>query len=200
MMNTKNLGKLTTQFFRPQDTKSILHNKYLLWGIFILSLFNLYYKMVSGNLMFLIRFLLIGFVSSFFSRNMIVILFLALALTNLLEHGMRNIHEGMKNKDDKEGVEDMLKEETESSDASANENKEEGTEKKSASKKPMAEEKKVNDVAQQDIEKLTGSAEELLQIQKEVLENFNVIEPKMARAEVLIQEMNGVADQMKNIR
>ena len=58
--------------------------------------------------MFLIRFLLIGFVSSFFSRNMIVILFLALALTNLLEHGMRNIHEGMKNKDDKEGVEDML--------------------------------------------------------------------------------------------
>lgn len=201
-MNTKNLGKLTSQFFRPQDTKSILHNKYLLWAIFILSLANLYYKMVSGNLMFLIRFLLIGFVASFFSRNMLVILFLALAFTNLLEHGMRSVSEGMETKsgeeeEEKEGAEDMAegevappKEPTETADK----------EKKSTTKKSLTEEKQENEIAQEGIQDLTDSAEELLKIQKDVLKNFDVIEPKMKRAETLIGKMNKVAEQMQNIR
>lgn len=205
MMNIKNLGKLSSQFFRQQDTKTILHNKYLLWGIFILSLFNLYYKMVSGNLMFLVRFLLIGFVASFFSRNMLVILFLALAFTNLLEHGMRNIHEGMEDgvegererEEKKEGAEDMAAdEEAVSKDVPVEESKKQAP----AAKKKMVEEKKENDEAQEGIQDLTKSAEELLKIQKEVLENFDVIEPKMKRAETLIGKMNGVAEKMQNIR
>lgn len=214
MMNTKNLGKLATQFFRPQDTKSILYNKYLLWGIFVLSLFNLYYKMVSGNLMFLVRFLLIGFVASFFSRNMMVILFLALALTNLLDHGMRNIHEGMEDgmdKEEKEGMEEEDKEkegaedmaaegETVSPKETTKDSAEGETPKKEPAKKKMAEEKKENDVAQEGIQDLTHSAEELLKIQKDVLQNFDVIEPKMKRAEQLIGKMNSVAEQMQNIR
>lgn len=197
-MNTKNLGKMTSQFFRPQDTKSILHNKYLLWAIFILSLGNLYYKMASGNLVFLVRFILIGFVASFFSRNMLVILFLALAFTNLLEHGMRNISEGMEgemSKEDeekKEGAEDMAEADVPPPP------KEEDAKKKD--KKTKVEEKKENEIAQEGIQDLTDSAEELLKIQKDVLKNFDVIEPKMKRAETLIGKMNKVAEQMQNIR
>jgi len=191
-MNLKNLGKtITTQFLYSDKTRSILYNRYLLWAIFILSIFNLYYKMAVGNLMFLVRFLLIGFVVSFFSRNMSVILFLALSLANLLEHGMKSVSEGMQDatEDEEEPV-------------STKEAKEpmETEEPEEPSKKSLHEEKKKNDVAQEGIQDLTDSAEELLKIQKEVLKNFDVIEPKMKRAETLIGKMNKVAEQMQNIR
>lgn len=200
-MNTKNLGKLTNQFFLSPTTKSIIHNKYLLWTIFGLSLFNLYYKMIAGNLMFLVRFLLIGFVASFFSRNMMVILFLALAFTNLLEHGMHSISEGVENMDETEDAEkDAAEKDTTKKDTAKKVDTKKKESEKESRKTSLVEEKKKSDAAQDGIEDLTNSAEELLKIQKEVLENFDNIEPKMVRAETLIGKMNKVAEQMQNIR
>lgn len=72
--------------FRP-----LLRSRLILYFIFILSLFNLYSFTISngsGDSIYAAIFILVGFLTSFFSKNMIVIMVCALAVSNILKYGL----------------------------------------------------------------------------------------------------------------
>jgi hypothetical protein len=76
IMDKKNLSK-------------ILENKYVLYFVFILAIINLFGYMVTGNLNSIIFFVLVAFLTRFFSKNMIIILTIPLVLTSVLMVGKK---------------------------------------------------------------------------------------------------------------
>ena len=116
-MNLKNkinsvVGKmrkpLSNVFSKFTRTNDLLHNKVLLYAVFIFSLLNLFLFANTGNYIYVAIFMLIGFITSFFSKNMMVILLLSLILTNILKYGS-SLNEGFEegaDGDEKEGLED----------------------------------------------------------------------------------------------
>jgi uncharacterized membrane protein len=65
----------------------ILHNVYILYLIFIVALINFLTFVYSNDYYSASIFVLVGLLTSFFSKNMIVILFIAIAITNILKYG-----------------------------------------------------------------------------------------------------------------
>jgi len=76
---------------------AILHNKYLLYLIFAAACINLFYFASINDGASITIFFLVGFTTSFFSKNMIVILCIALAITHILKKGN---YEGLENMED----------------------------------------------------------------------------------------------------
>lgn len=72
----------------------VLHNVFVLYFILVLSLANMFYLVSSSNYMFAAIFILVGFLTSFFSKNMMVILCIALVVSNVLMYGKKAALEG----------------------------------------------------------------------------------------------------------
>ena len=103
----KNVSNITT-------SNGMLHNKILLYVVFIFSLLNLFVLANTGNYIYVAIFMLIGFLTSFFSKNMLVILLLSVILTNILKYGSslnEGFEEGVDGKEDEEGFEEGIEEE-----------------------------------------------------------------------------------------
>jgi len=66
---------------------AILHNRVILYFIFLLSLGKMFYLSVERDFVSIAVFALVGLLTSFFSKNMLVILFIALMITTILKHG-----------------------------------------------------------------------------------------------------------------
>jgi len=78
-----------------------LTNKWILYLVLFSAIFDLFYFYQKGDMYALTIFFIIGFLVSFFSKNMVVILILAIALTHLIRYG-KNLSEGFKDGDDDE--------------------------------------------------------------------------------------------------
>lgn len=78
--------------------KQLLTNQTVLYVTLAISLASLIGYMMSYRNDAVLFFLLVGFITSHFSKNMTVIMLAALLITNLV-FGMQNIREGMENKD-----------------------------------------------------------------------------------------------------
>lgn len=85
----------------------LLYNKWVLYSAFLVSIIYLLVWVVAGDIMNVVIFILIGFLTSFFSKNMVVILVFALVISNVLKFGLSIGQEGFE-----EGDENM-EEETE---------------------------------------------------------------------------------------
>jgi hypothetical protein len=96
-----------SQMARPN---SILYNRWLLYFVMFVAIGNLFMGLMGGHYLFVAYFVLIGFVLSFFSKNMTVILVLAVALSNVLRVVfVGTALEGMDGIKGVEGMEDMNK-------------------------------------------------------------------------------------------
>jgi len=94
---------------RMLDAKNnaIVHNRFILYFIFFIALADLYYLTMSGDFLSVSIFILIGFLTSFFSKNMMIIFFIALTVTNILKYGTKIRHEGFEDaneSDEKETI------------------------------------------------------------------------------------------------
>ena len=67
---------------------NLLKSQFVLYLLVLLIVFNLYNYAMIGHEVYAVCLILIGFLTSFFSKNMIVILFTALAVTNIIRFGM----------------------------------------------------------------------------------------------------------------
>ena len=137
MAGFKQLLKNTTNILDSKGTKTILHNQYLLYFIFALAFGNLFYMLLGNEIYFIVIFVLVGFLTSFFSKNMIVILCIAMAITNILKFGTPINHEGFEEKEDEEE-----KEEEESKESMEDSEKESEKEVKKGSDKTESKDKK----------------------------------------------------------
>lgn len=77
-----------------------LHNQYVLYLIFFIAVGNLFLFVFSNDLMSAGVFFTAGLLTSFFSKNMVVILVTAMVVSNIIRMGMTNKREGFKEDDD----------------------------------------------------------------------------------------------------
>lgn len=78
---------------------NVLHNQYVLYFFVLMAVVDLMFFASSGDIRSLVTLMIVGFLTSFFSKNMIVILFTALVITHILKYGT-NVSEGMENQED----------------------------------------------------------------------------------------------------
>lgn len=83
------------------NLKGLLANQTFLYVVLGISIASLFGYIIGQNTNAVLFFVLAGYLTSFFSKNMSVILLVPLVLTNFM-FGMNGIREGMKNKDDKD--------------------------------------------------------------------------------------------------
>lgn len=84
---------------KMMDARQLLHSQYILYILCLISLMHIIYFASTKDANALFIFLIVGFLTSFFSKNMIVILFIALVITHLLRCDIR--------KPNREGAENM---------------------------------------------------------------------------------------------
>ena len=83
------INKAIKKLNLPTVAKGALHNKYVLYFVFIVALFNLLREAVNQDYLYCVLFILIGFVTAFFNKNMIVILVITLALSAIIRAVLR---------------------------------------------------------------------------------------------------------------
>jgi Zn-dependent membrane protease YugP len=67
----------------PKKASGLLENRFVLYGVFMLSLINVYVLLLHNRLNALSVFFLTGIIVSAFCKNMIVILLSSIVVTNL---------------------------------------------------------------------------------------------------------------------
>lgn len=104
-----------------KTSQGLTQSKTILYILVVLVIVNLYNYSLIGNELYAGVMLLIGFLTSFFSKNMIVILFTAIAVTNIIRFGMEmNQREGFSGLD-VDGLTDHLTSPSMENDADASE-------------------------------------------------------------------------------
>lgn len=167
----------------------LLNCRSVLYFILILALCDLFYFAMEKDYLFCGIFILIGFLTSFFSKNMMVILVIAIALTNILRFGKSaSVNEGM------EDNQDEILENLEENDDS-NENKVEDivedmeaiTELNVSSKK-----KSTSPSANDMVAGLDEQTTNLIQQQKTLMKNMENLTPLLQNAESLMEKFQSL--------
>ena len=160
-----------------------LNNIFILYFIFIIAVGNLFYLLLENNIMFITIFILIGLLTSFFNKNMIVILTTTVAFTNILKYGIGIRHtEGLENDNEKEETNDGKDGMVSKSEKDLNNNKIDNDKMviKKGGKSQSDDSRKQNqiimDLANLDDDKL-DRLNSSLEKQKDILNNLNSMTP-----------------------
>ena len=187
------IRKLKFRMPKPRAS-SLLYNRWLLYAMFVIALVNLYLLSVSRDYTSIAVFILVGFLASFFSKNMMVILFIAVAITNLLKVGMSSGRmEGMAGK---EGLseEESSEEETVEKKTSSTEETEMPT---PDSKKKDS--KNTDAMIQEKKSEIIEDGKELLDVQAKIVDGFQQIQPYMDKAGDLASKIENSANYINNL-
>ena len=97
MTSIKNTLTMLSNRLLASKNNALIHNKFVLYLIFIISLGNIFYLTMAGDVLTISLFALIGFITSFFTKNMVVILVIALTISFVLKNGTDLNHENFDN-------------------------------------------------------------------------------------------------------
>ena len=100
--------------FVPSASGKILYNKWVLYFIFVVGIYDIIHFYQRGNITAVVIFFIVGFLTSFFSKNMIVVIVSAIAVSHIVAYGNK-MTEGLKNEvgEEEEGFEEGIEEEEE---------------------------------------------------------------------------------------
>jgi sugar phosphate permease len=140
-------------------SNSILHNRFLLYALLAVALIDVLYLLNTRDFTSVIVFILVAVLTTFFSKNMIIVLFVAICITYMLKH-TKSI----------EGLEDMEEEEDEEKE---DEN---------------FEEKEKEEKIEVSTEQMTGEMKEFMDVQDKIIKRMTELEPLMQRAEGFIEK------------
>jgi hypothetical protein len=144
---------------------------------------------IGDSPMYAAMFILVGFLTSFFSKNMIVILVVAIAVTNLVSAGASPKH-GL------EGATDQtaLKED-------ADETSKDAAPKKADDSKTADDSKKADSKTADSVKKdMVNDGKELLKLQEQIVDGFQEIQPYMNKAEELAGKIEQSANALEQIK
>jgi cell division protein FtsB len=150
-----------------KTSNSILHNRVLLYALLILALLDLFYLANGKDFISVTIFLLVGLLTSFFCKNMIVILFVAICITHILKYprsleGAENMNEDEEDKE-KENMENEDEEDKEKKETENMENK-------------------------KSTEEMTNEMKEFMEVQNKIIGGMAELEPLMQKAEGFIEK------------
>jgi hypothetical protein len=166
-----------------------------------MTLIQILYFVNGGDIAALITMGLIGFLVSFFSKNMIVILCITLTLSSILKYGIKqNTHEGLKNKDtvnengsdEAEDVEDEKVGDEKGGDEKVGDEK--GGDEKGGDEKVIEEDTKKKPTKSDDDTVRPYDIKEDKQfkdVQEKILEGIAAMEPLLIQAEKYMAKQNG---------
>ena len=151
----------------------VLRNKFVLYAFLAMTLIQVLFFVNSGDMAAVVTLGLIGFLTSFFSKNMIVIMCVALTVSSLLKYGIKsNTHEGLENQDEQTQEETAVEQKPEETPA------EQKPEEKKGEQKP---EEKKNEEKKKD-------EKEFFVVQKQILDGVAKMEPLLQKAEAFIDK------------
>ena len=167
--------------------KAILYNRYVLYFILLISLCDLYFLAITGDSVYVVIFILVGFLTQFFSKNMMVVLCVALVVTNILKYGksagLDNNFEGFKSKKSKKMEDEDTEEDSETE-------KEQDVEDEGFELFPNTEptigvevKNKLNG-----IDAIENNTNSLLETQKQLMENMKSLEPMLDSANEILSK------------
>jgi flagellar biosynthesis GTPase FlhF len=85
----------------PSASGKILYNKWVLYFIFIVGIYDVVHFYQRGNIMAVAIFFIVGFLTSFFSKNMIVVIVSAIAVSHIVAYGNK-MTEGFEEEEEEE--------------------------------------------------------------------------------------------------
>jgi methyl-accepting chemotaxis protein len=178
------MGFIKSIFNSKSQLSNIVYNKPILYFMLLLSLSNLYLLSFKGEGMFALVFILIGFICSFFTKNMTIILFLSLCITNIIKGGS-GLSEGFEDDSTSSKMStEALKKET----------------KKMAEKIKNADDsvpEGADENTLQHVKNIKLHATELLDVQNELIDNMQKIDPILNRAEKIISKFEKYKGEVK---
>ena len=200
----KTIASKSTKFIKSFNMKSLLHNKYVLYLIVLASILNILLLANGKDFNSVVIFIIVGFLTSFFSKNMIVILLIALLFTHGIKYGNKVIR-----KEGLEGLEDEKGEEGEKDEDEDEDPKEEDKPVESKNTEILGDDNlqdvidtsvsksndRLKDMANKEADikekqatynKLKQDFSEFQTIQKDILNNMKVIDPLLSKAENFI--------------
>jgi hypothetical protein len=139
----------------------LIHSRAVLYVLLILSILHIVYLANNNDIASMMIFVLVGLLTSFFNKNMVVILSVALIITNVLRSAMKKdyiLSEGF------------------------SDNEKESHEKKESREKKESDEKHVNP------DELKEEFAEFQTVQKKILEGMNDLNPLLDKAEDFIKK------------
>ena len=200
------MPKMPSMSNMPKMDK-LLNDKNVLYVVFVIAILNVVGYLMVQNIEAVAFFLVIGFLSTYFSKNMTIVLLVAIVSTSIfVSSKSRFVKEGMstqkKGEGEKEGKE--KKDKTLASKkpvAEHSEDEPEGlTSDMSPGKKPnkldyagtleKAYENLQNHVGEGGIEGLTGQTKTLLEQQKNLMDNIKGMEPFLNTAQSFMNNMD----------
>lgn len=161
------------------NLKSVIHNQYVLYAVCLVALMNViqYANSKDFNSMFIL--LIVGFITSFFSKNMIVILSISIITTYLLCkcNITHNYTEGFDGEEADTKVEEPEKEKEK-------------------------EKEKVDDETDPELDTsaMKDNLEEFAQLQHGIIEGLEKIEPMLTRAESFIEKFNKNSNELSKLK
>lgn len=89
------LNKLFNSVSNKGISKSWLYCRWVLYVLFVLAIGNIYYLLLNNDLFTLAIFILVAFLTTFFSKNMVVILCISLVISTILKSVQVKEKEGL---------------------------------------------------------------------------------------------------------
>ena len=172
LFNKFSLNKFITKCASPSNVKSVLNNRILLYGLSLLVLLDLIYLANSRSFNTILIFILVGVLTSFFCKNMIVILLVGLFVAHILKSPRS--FEGAANMEEEEEGEEDKTEETDKTIKDENY--------KNKDKEETEETKEPED------EKIKEELKEFATVQKEIIDSMTKLEPLINKADGFIEK------------
>ena len=176
------VARYTNNIVPSGSSFDTLNNKWILYFILFVSVVNLFNFFNNGDTTAIAIFVIAGFLTSYFSKNMLVILVISIAITHIVRYGKASV-EGMEGEDEEEGMEGEEEEE-----GIEDEEEEEGMESKEHGDKKR-ETLGLNKITEslEQIKKLhpdeiAGQTQTLIEQTKKVQENMAMLEPYLKQA------------------
>jgi hypothetical protein len=198
------MNAILSKIMRKPYAKGIIYNKYVLYIVFFIALINLHTYAVKQDYVYCILFILIGFITAFFNKNMTVILVIAMIFATIFNAILKGnpLHlEGFKNDQD---VEDDMNELSNYIDSSRGKTTklfgEETDEEPSSNKSAKSFSGNASPTPTKLMESLRENALDLQDTQKNIISGFQQIEPHMERAEELLETIQHTAETIKKMK
>ena len=184
---------LTKNMIPSSSSVGMLNNKWILYAVLLISIVDLFNFFSMGDTTSIAIFIVVGFLTTYFSKNMLVVLVLAIAVTHIARYGAASIEgmaseaEGKEEEEEKEDTEEGMEgeeEEEEPVDEGMNGEKADGEKadgEKADGLKNIAESLKTIEAIHPD--EAANQTATLIEQTKKVQENMAMLEPYLKQAE-----------------
>jgi hypothetical protein len=180
----------------PSASGKMLYNKWILYLMFIISLVDLTQFYMRGNTNAVMLFFAVGLLTTFFSKNMTVVLVMALALTHIVSYGTGALAEGMDGQEEEADEEEADEEEDDAADEIEDTAEGENAKKEESFSNTIGktqgsidETAKTVALLSKDTKDLPTQTVELLNKQKELMANMTQLQPLLKKAEDIISSV-----------